>query len=130
MNKHLLIILSSLAVGCTRCENSIDKEKLADKARTISYQITITREDSCDQEYWKKITEDTIEAIEAGKSNDSMSSFYMLESFINGIQRLYQKGEHQGIHGEMKISINEESQKVIDQCPCTSTRGLCSCIEK
>ncbi len=139
VKKIIMFSLLSFVSGAIAQQGVIKSMKIDQinpkTAEAITFKITI-RPDMKDNARWEQLVENNLDAIKKMQTDEKGGLAEMIRNLSEalrmvGLESEKVKGNNDGIHGEMKISISDGEKKVKkcgDACPCISKyKGVCPC---
>ena len=110
MNKNIAALSLALISLPAIAENKVEANYPASDAKSITYRVTLYREDNYDQEVWNKLVHEASTAIkraDALQADASAATSAIVDAFVNGIQEVYKQNSEpiKGVHGQMSIEV-------------------------
>ena len=100
-----------LSNGMSAMGEEIDFDAIKNNAKTITYTLTVSREDACDEAAWTKAIDVAAEAAKRGVAVEKGegSSDEMVDATLKAMKETYECcGGADGIEGDLRIWFSDE----------------------
>ena len=110
MNKRIIASCLLFVPFLAAADSNFDASYPSSKAKSVTYKVTIYRDDSYDEQTWEKLVTDAATAIKCAseyQDNSNAATGEIVNAFVRAMQEIYtlNTDEIEGIHGQMSIEV-------------------------